>query len=68
MTVRKQFNYVTSTVQQIADHFSVSTRQTIHAIRKHYKDDVSMTTKLDEAYRIVQKAKLQAKIDSLSIR
>lgn len=65
MSDKKKFSYIVSTVQQIAAHFSASTRQTVHAIRKHYKDDVEMTAKLDEAFKLMQKMKLQAKIDSL---
>lgn len=60
-----KFSYTTSTVQQIAEHFNSSTRQTVFAIRKHYKDDEDMTSKLDDAFKLARKMKLQEQINSL---
>ena len=52
MNKRTNFNYVTATVAEIAEHFKTCSRQNIYAVRKSHKDDVSMTEKLNEALTI----------------
>lgn len=64
MTERKNFNYRTATVEQIAEHFKLSTRQAIHAVRANWKGNDYMTDKLNQAFILYKTDKLK---ESLSV-
>lgn len=56
---RKNFNYLTATVAEIAQHFKTSSRQAIYSVQKAHSDDPVMTTKLKDALLMYKIAKLQ---------
>lgn len=56
---RKNFNYLTASIVEIAQHFQSSSRQAIYSVQKAHADDSVMTTKLKEALLMYKIAKLQ---------
>lgn len=62
------FSYKDRSAQEISAHWLTVTRQSVSIARKKYINDVSMTTKLDEAYKLYRTALLLRKIDSLSVQ
>ena len=48
----KRFDYKYATVEEIAEYFEVCNRANIWNVRNRYKDDVGMSGKLEEAYRL----------------
>lgn len=54
---RKNFNYLTATIEEIVQHFQTSSRQAIYAAQKLHSNNPEMTTKLKQAllqYKIAQ--------------
>jgi hypothetical protein len=62
---RKNFDYRNATVSEIVEKFKSSSKQLIYAIRKNWKDDKEMSSKIEEAYRLYKFAELSAKLDSV---
>lgn len=63
MTQRKQFDYKNSNAYDIADHFYVSTRQAVDSVRKFWKKDDVMTSKLNAAYYLCKLQELKATLN-----
>lgn len=55
---RKNFNYLTATVEEIVQHFQTSSRQAIYSVQKAHIKDPAMTAKLKEALLAYKIAKL----------
>ncbi len=67
-----KFNYQLATVEQITLHLATVTRQALSLVRKYYKDDEVVLTKINQAaevaYRNAKIVRLQAIVDSLKSR
>jgi hypothetical protein len=64
MSERKNFNYRNASVAEIAEQFKKSTRQCIWGIRNKWKNDVKMSEKVEEAYRLYKFSVLEEKLST----
>jgi hypothetical protein len=61
-----RLNYENSSVEEIATYWLSVTRATVSCMRKNHKNNITMSAKLEEAYKLYKKMLLQRKIDILS--
>ena len=59
---RKNFSYPNATVQQIVEHFKVSTAQAISNARKTWKSDADVSARVEEAYKLYKFAMIEKKL------
>lgn len=53
-----KFDYQSASVEEIVEQFLTSSKQSIHNVRKYYKQDLPMTDKLSYAYKLFRIAKI----------
>lgn len=58
---RKQFNYLTATAEEIAQHFKVSSSQAVYAARKTHEGNELMTIKLNAAFYLHKLQEVKSK-------
>jgi hypothetical protein len=60
-----RFNYVTASVDEVAQHFKNKTRQLVHLTKERYSDNPDVLAKLERAYIMSKIARLQDELESL---
>jgi hypothetical protein len=64
-----RFNYVTASVEEVAQHFKEKdSRQLVHLTKARYSDNPDVLAKLERAYIMAKIARLQDELEALEKR
>jgi hypothetical protein len=63
-----RLDYVTASVEEVAEHFRKKTRQLVHLTKERYSNNPDMLLKLERAYIMAKIARLQDELEALEKR